>query len=137
MFTPAFRKPRPYLKAVRVAFFGGFALTGMIPIFHSIAMYGWVTQDHRISLWYILGLMAINAAGAAAYALRVGSMKCEYSRLVANNWQFPERFFPQTFDIFGNSHQIMHVLVVCAALVHVLGLTRDFDNLYGHPLACS
>ena len=29
----------------------------------------------------------------------------------------PERFSPHTFDIFGYSHQIFHVGVVCGALI--------------------
>lgn len=50
--------------------------------------------------------------------------------------QVPERWFRRRFDIFGNSHQIMHVMVLCAALVHVFGLIRDFDHLHNTPLRC-
>lgn len=34
---------------------------------------------------------------------------------------------PGKFDIWGSSHQIFHVLVVCAAAAHLMGLLKAFD----------
>jgi adiponectin receptor len=39
----------------------------------------------------------------------------------------PERLMPGRFDIVGSSHQIFHVLVVCAATAHLTGLLKAFD----------
>lgn len=35
----------------------------------------------------------------------------------------PERYFPGRCDFVGQSHQLFHVCVVVAAIVHYLGIT--------------
>lgn len=52
-----------------------------------------------------LALTLINFSGAAVYAARI-----------------PERWFPKTFDLVGQSHNWMHVLVLAGALVRLKGL---------------
>ena len=39
----------------------------------------------------------------------------------------PEKYKPGTFDIWGSSHQIFHVLVLMAAATHFVGLLKAFD----------
>jgi hypothetical protein len=46
---------------------------------------------------------------------------------IPNIVQIPERWVPYRFDIFGASHQIFHVAVMVAAVIHFLGLTRAFE----------
>jgi len=104
---------------MRACFFTGFVLATLVPVFHGVVLHGWKAQDYRVSLYYLLGVLAFNASGAIAYATK-----------------FPERFWRRTFDLFGGSHQIMHMAVLCAAIVHLFGLVRDFDHLHGAPLAC-
>lgn len=41
--------------------------------------------------------------------------------------QIPEKLSPYKYDIFGSSHQILHVAVVLAGLAHMLGLFRAFQ----------
>ncbi|KAF0291092.1 Adiponectin receptor protein [Amphibalanus amphitrite] len=50
---------------------------------------------------------ALYVAGALLYAFRV-----------------PERWFPGKCDIYFQSHQIFHVLVVAAAMVHYHGVSE-------------
>ena len=38
-----------------------------------------------------------------------------------------KRFKPGTFDIWGSSHQIFHVLVVLAVVCHLVGLVRVLE----------
>ena len=41
--------------------------------------------------------------------------------------RFPERFFPGKFNTWASSHQLFHVCVVCAALIHyntLLGMIK-------------
>lgn len=45
--------------------------------------------------------------------------------------RWPERFWPGSFDIWGSSHQIFHVLVVMAAASHLYGLLKAFDYYHG------
>jgi len=58
-----------------------------------------------------LGLALVNFAGAAVYAARV-----------------PERWFPGTFDLLGQSHNWMHVLVFTGALIRLGGLLEVCDG---------
>jgi adiponectin receptor len=64
-----------------------------------------------LNWWFFT--MVLNSAGALAYATK-----------------FPEKYFPNRYDIVGGSHQIMHVLVVAAGLTHTTGMLKAFD--YNH-----
>lgn len=44
---------------------------------------------------------------------------------VVNIIQIPERFSPGLFDNWGNSHQIMHVMVICAIIYLHWGTLED------------
>jgi adiponectin receptor len=78
-------------------------------------MYGWDIQNDRMSL-SCMGLMgALNVIGAITYALRI-----------------PERWVPLRHDVYGSSHQILHVVVVLAGLTHMVGLLNAFDHIHSH-----
>ena len=51
--------------------------------------------------------------------------------------QFPERWFRGTFDIFGASHQWLHIMVIAAGLTHTFGVLQAFDYLHNQPAECS
>lgn len=106
--TPRFRTPE--LRPVRAAMFISMGLSAVFPIGHGIFAFGLEQMERQIGLsWSVLqGILYI--LGAVIYAMRV-----------------PERIWPGKFDILGSSHQIFHVLVVCAALSHLQGLLRAFD----------
>jgi len=105
---PVFRTPsyRPF----RSAMYGVLGLSIFIPAIHGVMLHGWAAQNERMSLIYFIGLGVLNGLGTAIYAARI-----------------PERWFPGRFDIYGASHQIMHVLVICGALSHTTGLLKVFD----------
>lgn len=51
--------------------------------------------------------------------------------------QIPESRFPGKFDFVGASHQIMHVAVLAAGLVHYHGLSKALLETRGDMrLAC-
>jgi len=99
---------------MRSASFAVLGLSAFIPVVHGIILNGWETQNERMAVSYFVGLGLLNGAGTAIYALRV-----------------PERWYPRMFDIYGSSHQIMHVLVALGALSHATGLLKAFDNWNG------
>ncbi|KAK6595303.1 hemolysin-iii channel protein [Botrytis cinerea] len=113
LFTllPPFRTPffRPY----RTLMYAALGLSAVIFIVHSIVLYGVALQYKRLSLGWIAGMAGLNFLGALAYSLRI-----------------PEKYFPGRFDIYGNSHQILHCMVVLAALAHFAGLVQSFDYLH-------
>mmetsp|Transcript_15130 Transcript_15130/g.32811 ORF Transcript_15130/g.32811 Transcript_15130/m.32811 type:complete len:509 (+) Transcript_15130:114-1640(+) len=84
----------------RAGMFLGLGLFGIGPVVHQ----WFINRDvyHvRLALAYDLLMGAIYIMGAFVFALRV-----------------PERWFPGKFDLFLHSHQIFHVAVVAAAVIH-------------------
>ncbi|KAH8695326.1 putative hemolysin-III channel protein Izh2 [Talaromyces proteolyticus] len=112
--TPRFRTPewRPF----RAAMFVSMGLSGLVPVLHGLWLYDIEQMTYQIGLDWLLLQGFLYILGATIYAARV-----------------PERLWPGKFDILGSSHQIFHVLVVCAAVVHLTGLLRAFD--YRHSVA--
>ena len=116
-FNSRFRSPalRPY----RAAMYGGLGASAIVFITHGLLLYGWKLQNRRMSLNW-MGLMTFfNLTGAFAYVIRV-----------------PERWYPRKFDIYGNSHQILHVMVILAGLAHMFGIFSAFNFVHGQGSPC-
>ncbi|KAI9929114.1 hypothetical protein ASPWEDRAFT_49233 [Aspergillus wentii DTO 134E9] len=105
---PQFRTPR--WRPFRAAMFVGMGLSAVFPVLHGLQMYGIEQMTSQIGLGWLLLQGFLYILGAGIYAARV-----------------PERLRPGSFDILGSSHQIFHVLVVCAAVAHLTGLLKAFD----------
>ena len=87
-------------RPLRFATFLLFGLYGLIPGIHGAFTVGF--QQHFIrALMGLLLMGGVYILGALFYVSR-----------------FPERFFPGKFNMWASSHQLFHICVVCAALVH-------------------
>ncbi|KAL2211219.1 hemolysin-III channel protein-like protein Izh2 [Sarocladium strictum] len=107
-------------KMWRAAFYTAFGASSFAPIIHAVVKYGWEVQNQRMGLtWWAL-VAVFNLIGVVTYGLKM-----------------PEKFFPGRFDIVGQSHQIMHISVVVAGMMHVMGCLGDFDYLHEHGAQCS
>ncbi|KAH8898543.1 hemolysin-III channel protein-like protein Izh2 [Thozetella sp. PMI_491] len=117
-FLPVFSSP--HLGPYRALLFGSFGLGSFVaPIAHGILLHGLETQGPRIGLGWIGATVVCNGLGVVAYTFK-----------------FPEKWFPRRFDFFGASHQIMHVMVVCAALTYTMSMVEAFDFQHTHKLMC-
>jgi len=110
----------PAYRPVRAMLFvclGGF---GFVPSCHFLIMSGWDTALVEASIHRVLIMGGLYILGAVLYGSRI-----------------PERFMPGKCDIWFQSHQIFHVLVIAAAFVHFHGM----QNMAVHRLtkagACS
>ncbi|KAI0102531.1 mPR-like GPCR protein [Nemania sp. FL0031] len=117
MLAPCFQGPR--WRVFRLAVFVVTGLSGLAPIVHGICMFGFARMVRQSGLPYYFAEGGLFLIGAVTYGSR-----------------FPERIKPGTFDIFGSSHQIFHILVVIATLVHFVGVLDAFDYNY-HNRQCS
>ncbi|KAL1650316.1 hypothetical protein SLS58_001130 [Diplodia intermedia] len=110
----------PAFRPIRAAMFVALGLSAIFPVVSGLKLYGLQALRERIALdWLVAhGLMYIT--GAAIYAIR-----------------FPERIWPGRFDIWGSSHQIFHVLVLCAAATHLVGMIKAFDFQHSQPYVTS
>lgn len=101
------RFSEPRLRPLRAGVFMGFGLSGVVPAVHYGIMEGWFNQISKASLGWLILMGLLYILGAMFYALRV-----------------PERWFPGKCDIWFQSHQIFHVLVIAAAFVHYHGISE-------------
>jgi len=99
--------------------YAGLGLSAIVFIVHGLILHGWEVQNRRMSLQWMVLMAGLNFVGAGAYA-----------------WRVPERWYPGRFDIYGNSHQILHVMVVFAGMAHMVGLVKAFDYLHSQKGAC-
>ncbi|KAI1858429.1 uncharacterized protein JN550_012639 [Neoarthrinium moseri] len=99
---PKFRKPTYRTARFLMYVFLGSSL--FAPCIHGLLRFGGAIEE-MMGLKSFLGLAAINFTGAAVYAARI-----------------PERWYPATFDLLGQSHNWMHVLVFTGAVVRLQGL---------------
>ncbi|OAA77691.1 adiponectin receptor protein 1 [Akanthomyces lecanii RCEF 1005] len=94
---PKFRQPTYRTMRFLMYCFLGSSL--FAPVLHGWSRFGLAALDDMMGLKSFLGLALINFSGAALYAARI-----------------PERWFPGTFDLLGQSHNLMHILVFTGAL---------------------
>lgn len=95
-------------RPVRAFGFAVFGLFGIVPGFHWLSLHYdefWSSLDLKNSFISLIAMGVLYITGASLYAARI-----------------PERFFPGKCDLFLHSHQIFHVLVTTAALVHYNGI---------------
>lgn len=106
LFTlrPKFR--RPEYRTTRFLMYCFLGASLFAPVVHGLLRFGSDLQP-MMGLTSFLSLALINFSGAAVYAARI-----------------PERWYPMTFDLLGQSHNWMHVLVLTGALARLKGL-RD------------
>ncbi|XP_072884171.1 adiponectin receptor protein 1-like [Hemitrygon akajei] len=97
----------PQYRAVRAGVFLGLGLSGLVPTLHFMFVEGVIKAATVGQLGWLFLMAFLYIVGVAVYAARV-----------------PERLFPGKCDIWFHSHQIFHVLVVAAALVHLHGISQ-------------
>lgn len=112
-------------------------LSGIAPLIHGLHMFG-MLQMMRKAFPYTLAKAACLLSGTLFYAVSLlisdAREKLTLTYVVLKT-RFPESRYPGKFDLWG-SHSIFHVLVVCAAVVQLMGYLDAFD--YAHVnLTCS
>lgn len=91
---------------------GGFAF---IPMGHLIWKHG-ISGSHVVIFRdQLLVMGAFYIFGACIYAFR-----------------FPERYFPGKFDVWFSSHQLWHICVVLAAMVHYHNVMQHYEWRWNH-----
>ncbi|KAJ3104385.1 hypothetical protein HDU96_008935, partial [Phlyctochytrium bullatum] len=125
------RLSHPKYRNLRTTLFLSLGLAGLVPLVHSMVLYGTDFAYKAMSLQY-LGIMGcLYVLGALIFASRV-----------------PERWWPGKFDLWltlapflhrdtqFHSHQIFHCLVVAAAIVHYVGLAKAYRFWHDGSAVC-
>ena len=88
-------------RPLRFATFVLFGLYGFVPGIHVALREGFHKHHVNQAFTGLLVMGGVYMLGSIFYVSR-----------------FPERFFPGKFNTWASSHQLFHICVVCAALVH-------------------
>ncbi|RPB12403.1 Hly-III related protein, partial [Morchella conica CCBAS932] len=107
-FTTKTANRAPAMRSFRATMFTLLGLSAVMPVMHSC---WWPSVGGRCEVVPLGGVAGLNLIGALAYATRS-----------------PERWFKTRFDIWGASHQVLHVAVVLAGLAHLKGLIEAFEH---------
>jgi adiponectin receptor len=97
---------KPEYRTIRAIVFVSLACSAVVPLVHHFVLHGKQTFVIGAMHW-TLTMGALYLTGAFLYACRI-----------------PERFYPGKCDIWFQSHQIFHLLVVAAAFVHYNGISE-------------
>jgi adiponectin receptor len=107
-FNVSKRFAGPKFSKIRTTMFILLAGTAFIPIVHSIFSTSLGHTSAAFSLPYLLLESGMFLVGALLFM-----------------FQAPERWWPGRLDLWGNSHNIFHVLIVVASTVHFLGVLES------------
>ncbi|KAK8022967.1 hemolysin-III family protein [Apiospora marii] len=109
----------PQFRHWRACFYAGFGLSSVVFVAHGLVLHGWALQRARMSLVWMGWMAAANLVGAALYATRI-----------------PERWAPYRFDLCGASHQLFHMFIIAAAVIHFDGLVVAFRIIRSTQSPC-
>ncbi|KAK8118332.1 uncharacterized protein PG998_002958 [Apiospora kogelbergensis] len=130
---PALRTPR--LRKVRVGAFVAFGASSFIPLLHGVQRYGleYMLQYSGMK-WYLLELTfygtGVSLYAVSLYAHRVCHLLRDLDSDEYLQFRIPERFAPGKFDIWGSSHQIFHIAILCAMYTHLAALLQGFTTCH-------
>lgn len=131
---PEFQGPK--YRLFRALMFVATGLSDIAPLIHGLNMFG-MSQMMRRAFPYSLAKTGCLLSGTSFYKV---SLPISHTREkltlthVVLKTRFPESRYPGKFDLWG-SHSIFHILVVCAAVVQLMGYLDAFD--YAHAnLTC-
>ena len=91
----------PKYRPLRFSTFVLFGLYGIIPSVHVVIQEGFSNSKVNSMLVGLFVMASMYIFGALLYLFRI-----------------PERFFPGKFNTWASSHQLFHICVIVAALVH-------------------
>ncbi|XP_024085807.1 progestin and adipoQ receptor-like protein 1 isoform X2 [Cimex lectularius] len=89
-------------RGFRSGIFGCFAVFSIIPAIHLVYLDGLQLAYNQAALGWLMLMFSVYFVGATLYTSR-----------------FPERYRPGYFDIFFQSHQLMHVCTVLGSYLHM------------------
>lgn len=117
--------------------------TGMsvvAPLIHGLDVFGLDLMNKKAFTYTMVAKIGCLLSGTALYAVSLPF--CPYSTgekliltHVIRKMRFPESWWPGKFDMCS-SHSFMHILVVSAAVIQMIGYLEAFDYAYSN-ITCS
>jgi predicted membrane channel-forming protein YqfA (hemolysin III family) len=105
---------------------------------HGIISYGFSARRKRIAVNWMAWMILLNSLGPVFYALKVSEViLTSFAMFDAyQGYKFSEKTFLRRFDMVGSGHQIFHILISVAAVVHYDGSIGAFHEVRGSEHSC-
>ena len=109
-----------------------FVATGMsvgAPLIHGLSIFGLDLINRKAFTYTLVAKIGCLLPGTVLYAVSLPFSRTGDNLILIHmmrKMRFPESRWPGRFDMCS-SHSIMHILVVCAAVIQILGYLEAFD----------
>jgi len=118
-----------------------FVATGMsvvAPLIHGTSIFGLDLMNKKAFSYTLVAKIGCLLPGTALYAVSSPFSNARQNLILIQTirkTRFPESVWPGKFDMCS-SHSFMHILVVCAASIQMIGYLEAFDYAYSES-TCS
>ena len=110
----------------------------VVPLIHGISIFGLKLMNKKAFTYTLIAKIGCLLPGTTLYAVSLPFFNTRESLILIQKirkTRFPERVWPGKFDMCS-SHSFMHILVVCAAFIQMIGYLEAFDYAYSE-ITCS
>lgn len=111
----------------------------MAPLIHGLDIFGLDLMNKKAFTYTVVAKVGCLLSGTALYTVSLPLCPDRGEKLiltqVIRKMRFPESRWPGKFDMCS-SHSFMHILVVCAAVIQMIGYLEAFDYAYS-KITCS
>ena len=108
------------------------------PLIHGLSIFGLDLMNRKAFSYTLAAKIGCLLSGTVLYAVSLSSFRIGETLILIQmigKTKFPESQWPGKFDMC-NSHSFMHILVVCAAVIQMIGYLEAFDYAYS-GIICS
>ena len=119
------RFAQPEYRAMRAGVFVSLGLSGVIPMLHTIIKNGTKGEYFLTSSLYFVSTFCsvVSFGEGQIHWLIIMALLYIFGAMIYAT-RFPECIWPGRFDLVFQSHQIFHIFVVVAALIHMYGISN-------------
>ena len=125
-------------RSMRTSAFVATGMSVVAPLIHGLSIFGLDLMNRKAFSYTLAAKIGCLLSGTVLYAVSLSSFRIGETLILIQmigKTKFPESQWPGKFDMC-NSHSFMHILVVCAAVIQMIGYLEAFDYAYS-GIICS
>jgi adiponectin receptor len=125
-------------RSMRTSAFVATGMSVVAPLVHGISIFGLDPMNKKAFTYTLVAKIGCLLSGTALYAVILPSSHTAENLILIHmirKMRFPESRWPGKLDMC-NSHSFMHILVVFAAVIQMIGYLEAFDYAYSR-ITCS
>lgn len=125
-------------RSMRTSVFLATGMSVVAPLIHGISIFGLDLMNKKAFSYTLVAKIGCLLPGTTLYAVSLPFFNTRESLILIQKirkTRFPESVWPGKFDMCS-SHSFMHILVVCAAFIQMIGYLEAFDYAYSE-ITCS